>query len=181
VYPEIALNYRLQYNHDLHNPAVGSDQFRQNLKPTCLPFVRVSLLEVFLHIGAIQMYFYLLTCLSLWKKVIIKIAIQHISINSKSCRNSQLEMYWNLYNTQYTYTLCPKKYCHLFVFYYNSVKCGSISIIFGIRSSEETLHQKVVNLSTSPKICHRTTLCNFKKSFFKYITLSFQSILAVFQ
>ena len=53
------------------------------------------------------------------------------------------------------------KNCHLFVFFKNnSVKRGPISIICGIRSPEETLHQKVVNLSTSPEICHRTTLWN---------------------
>jgi len=32
--------------------------------------------------------------------------------------------------------------------------------MFGIRSPEETLQQKVVILSTSPEICHRTTLWN---------------------
>jgi len=40
------------------------------------------------------------------------------------------------------------------------VKRGPISIIFGTRSLEETIHQKVVNLSTSPEICHCTTLWN---------------------
>jgi len=40
----------------------------------------------------------------------------------------------------------------------SDVKREPISIIFGVRSLEETLHQRVVNLSTSPEICHRTTL-----------------------
>jgi len=45
-------------------------------------------------------------------------------------------------------------------FFRITVKRGPISIFFGIRSPEETLHRKVVNLSTSPEICHRTTLRN---------------------
>jgi len=45
-----------------------------------------------------------------------------------------------------------QKNCHSFVFQNNSVKRGTISIIIGIWSLEETLHQKVVNLSTSPEI-----------------------------
>ena len=47
---------------NLRNPAVGPDQFQQNLKPTCLPVVSISL-EVFLRIRATQMYIYLLTYL----------------------------------------------------------------------------------------------------------------------
>ena len=44
-------------------------------------------------------------------------------------------------------TLCPKIKLPLFVFLKNnSVKRGPISIIFGIRSPEKTLHQKVVHL-----------------------------------
>ena len=45
-----------------------------------------------------------------------------------------------------------KKTATFLYFWNNSVKREPISIIFGIRSPEETLHQKVVNLSTSPKI-----------------------------
>ena len=76
---------------------------------------------------------------------------------------------------------CVLKKLPLFCFYNNSVKRGPISKIFGIRSPEETLRQMVVNLSTSPKICHCTTLWNFKKWFFKYITHRLPSILAIFQ
>ena len=43
----LLLTYLLTNN--LHNPAVGPDQFRRNLKPACLP------------VHAIQMYIYLLT------------------------------------------------------------------------------------------------------------------------
>ena len=69
-----------------------------------------------------------------------------------------------------------QKNCHLLFFYRknNSVKREQISIIFGIQSLEETLQQKVVNLSTPPEICHRTTLWNSKKWFFKYITHRFR-------
>jgi len=61
--------------------------------------------------------------------------------------------------TTVRYTLCPKKTATFLFFYNNSVKRRPISII-GIRSPEETLHQKVINLFTSPEICHRTTLRN---------------------
>ena len=50
------------------------------------------------------------------------------------------------------------KYLALPSSFFNFVKHGRISIIFGIQSPEEMLHQKVVNLATSPEICHRTTL-----------------------
>jgi len=58
------------------------------------------------------------------------------------------------------YTDCVSKKTATFLFFRinNSVKREPISIIFGILSPEETLHQKVVKLSTSPEICHRTTL-----------------------
>jgi len=49
------------------------------------------------------------------------------------------------------YTVSQKTATFLF-FKNNSVKREPISIILGIRSLE------VVNLSTSPEICHRTTL-----------------------
>ena len=55
------------------------------------------------------------------------------------------------------YTVSQKK-LPSFLFFRVTVKREPISIIFGIQSLEETLHQKVVNLSTSPKICHCTTL-----------------------
>ena len=54
------------------------------------------------------------------------------------------------------YTMSQKN-CHRF-FRITLVKREPISIIFGIKSPEETLHQMVVNLSTLPEVCRRTTL-----------------------
>ena len=74
------------------------------------------------------------------------------------------------------------KNCHLFVFFFRIIlsNVNRFQYFFGIRSLEKTLHQKVVNLSTSPEICHRTILWNSKKWFLKYITHRFPSILISF-
>jgi len=57
----------------------------------------------------------------------------------------------NIFNSLY----CVSKNATFLFFRITLVKCGQISIIFGTLSPEETLHQNVVNLSTSPEICHR--------------------------
>jgi len=73
------------------------------------------------------------------------------------------------------YTMSQKN-CHRF-FRITLVKREPISIIFGIKSPEETLHQMVVNLSTLPEYVAALP-CEF---FSKYITHMFPSILAIFQ
>ena len=67
-------------------------------------------------------------------------------------------------------TLCLKK-LPLFCFLRITVKREPISIICGIRSLEETLHQKVVNLSTSPEIMSPHYLCEIPNSYFSSISL----------
>ena len=61
---------------------------------------------------------------------------------------------------QHSTTLCLKK-MPFFCFQNNSVKREPISIIFGTRSLEETLHQKVVHLSTLTLTFQTKTMMSF--------------------
>ena len=69
-------------------------------------------------------------------------------------------------------TCVSKKTCHLFVFWNNYFKRGPISIIFGMRTLEETIHQKVVNCP--PHLKYVTALpCEIPKNDFQVFWLFF--------